>query len=73
MFPGLAQGESESLVLGNGLLQLAFRLEEFLLERADPPRGVLHAPAQGYEFLFETRRLFAQVRHLALVFVGWGR
>jgi hypothetical protein len=43
---GLPQRVAELLVLGHGLGQLTLRLQQALLEGADPLRGIGHAGAQ---------------------------
>ena len=69
---GLAEGEGQALVLGNGLLELALGLEQLLLEGPDPLGRVLHAAAQAEHFLLQHLRLIPEVRHLALVGGGPG-
>ena len=55
MFLGRLQSEGELLVLGDGLSQLAFGLEELLLEGLDPARALLQpTPEEGY-LLFRGR------------------
>ena len=52
MFLGRLQSEGELLVLGDGLSQLAFGLEELFLEGLDPARALLQATTEeGYLLL----------------------
>jgi hypothetical protein len=65
---GLAQGGGELLVLGDGLRQLAFGLEQSLLERPNPLRSVLQSTAQDDDFLLQSLHLLLEVTDLAFVF-----
>ena len=64
----LAEGGGELLVLGDGLGELALRLEQPLLERADPLRRVLEAAAQDDDLLLEGLDRLLQLVDLRLVF-----
>src|SRR6266550_504724 len=64
----LAQRGGELLVLGDGLGQLALRLEEALFERSHPLRGVLKAAAQDDDLFLQRFRLLLELADLAFVF-----
>ena len=64
---GLAEGEGQPLVLGDGLLELPLGLEQLLLEGPDPLGRVLHAAAQAEHLFLEHLGLVPEICHLALV------
>ena len=64
---GLAEGGRELLVLGDGLGELALRLEQALLERAHPLRGVLEPAAQDDDLFLQGLQLCLQIADLTLV------
>ena len=54
---GFSQGEGESLVLRDGLLELPSRFEQLLLERADSLGCILQAAAERHHLVFQGRKL----------------
>ena len=63
----LAQGRGELLVLGDGLGELALRLEQALFERADPLGRVLQAAPEDDDLFFETLDRLLELVDLHLV------
>ncbi len=68
MLARLTQRGGELLVLGDGLGELALRLEEALFERSHPLRGVLEAAAQDDDLFLQRLRLLLELADLAFVF-----
>ena len=63
----LAEGGRQALVLRDGLGQLALRLEQPLLEGADPLRGVLEPAAEDDDLFLERLQLGLEIADLTLV------
>ena len=63
----LPQGGGETLVLGDGLGELALGLEDLLLEGADALGCVLEPAAEHHDFLFQGLQLSLELADLAVV------
>ena len=68
MLARLAQGGRQLLVLGDGLGELALRLEQPLLERPDPLRRVLETAAQDHDLFLEAFEHLLELVDLSFVF-----
>ena len=64
---GLAERGRQALVLGDGLGELALRLEQPLLEGADPLGCVLEPAAEDDDLFLERLQLVLEIADLALV------
>ena len=64
---GFAQGGGKTLVLGDGLGELALRLEDLLFEGADALGSVLQAATQDHQLFFQGLQLILEVADLAFV------
>ena len=67
MLARLAQGGRQALVLRDGLGELALRLEQPLLEGADPLGRVLEPAAEDDDLFLERLQLGLEIADLALV------
>ena len=67
LFPRLAQGVGQLLVLSDGLGELALRVEQPLLEGADALRCVLETPTECYQLLLRRLGQVTKLRDLGLV------